>query len=152
MAKRHKRNREEVLEKKKAKDERRQENLKRDGPKPVPRTIESTREPDDTWVDLQDEEVKEDEAVDQMKDYFSRNREPKVLITTSDNPHTKTIKFCRELKQSLETAEFRWRNRMPVKKMVKGMFFHLFDRFGWSHTIFFYSCRQKKLYPYYYSE
>lgn len=120
MAKRHQRNREEVLEKKKAKDERRKENLKKEGPKPLPKTIESTREPDDTWVDLADDEVKEDEAVDQMGDYFSRKREPKVLITSSDNPHEKTIKFCRELKQSLETAEFRWRNRMPVKKMVKG--------------------------------
>ncbi|XP_074602919.1 ribosome production factor 1 [Brevipalpus obovatus] len=112
-------NQEEVIAKKKAKDERREEKAKSDAPKGIPRTIENTREPDDTWVDPEDEEVKEDESMDPMSGYFERQREPKVLITSSDNPHTKTIKFCRELKQTLETAEFRWRNRMPIKKMVK---------------------------------
>ena len=77
------------------------------------------REPDETMVDPEDEEVKIDESFDEMSAYFRREVEPKILITSSDNPHTKTIKFCRELKQTIPNAEFRWRNRSSVKKMVK---------------------------------
>lgn len=122
-------NKAEVEANRKAKEERRKEREKVGAPKQIPRTIESTREPDDTWVDPEDEEVKEDAALDPMANYFARKREPKVLITTTDNPHTKTIKFCRELKQSLETAEFRWRNRMPIKQMCKGLFLIFFVNF-----------------------
>ncbi|XP_076334036.1 ribosome production factor 1 [Tachypleus tridentatus] len=88
-------------------------------PKKVPRTIENTREPDDTMVDPQDEEVQFDEATDEMATYFNRGYIPKVLVTSSDNPHTRTIRFCREFKQTIPNAEFRWRNRTSVKKMVK---------------------------------
>lgn len=88
-------------------------------PKQVPRTIESTRVPDETIVDPEDEEVKMDESLDEMASYFRGEREPKVLITSSDNPHTDTIKFCRELKQTIPGAEFRWRNRSSVKKMCR---------------------------------
>lgn len=85
----------------------------------MPRTIESTREPDETMVEPDDEQVKVDEALDEMSSYFRKETEPKVLITSSDNPHTKTIKFCRELRQTIPNAEFRWRNRSNVKTMVK---------------------------------
>ncbi|XP_054160437.1 ribosome production factor 1-like [Oppia nitens] len=85
----------------------------------VPRTIESTREPDETMVDPNDEDVKEDEEHDEMATYFRKEIEPKILITSSDNPHTKTIKFCRELKQTIPNAEFRFRNRSSIKNMVK---------------------------------
>ncbi|CAN7949921.1 unnamed protein product [Ixodes pacificus] len=88
-------------------------------PKQVPRTIENTREPDDTMVDPEDEEVQLDEAMDEMAAYFRKEYTPKLLITTSDNPHRRTIKFCRELKQSIPDAEFRWRNRSRIKKTVE---------------------------------
>ncbi|KAI1285603.1 Ribosome production factor 1 [Halotydeus destructor] len=88
-------------------------------PKQVPRTIENTREPDVTMVDPEDEEVKEDEAADEFATYFRKEKAPKILITSSDNPHSKTIKFCRELKQTIPNAEFRFRNRSSIKKMLK---------------------------------
>jgi len=56
--------------------------------------------------------------LDEMSAYFRKEYEPKILITTSDNPHTRTIQFCRELKQSIPNAEFRWRNRARVKKVI----------------------------------
>ncbi|KAH8035174.1 hypothetical protein HPB51_004415 [Rhipicephalus microplus] len=56
-------------------------------PKREPRTIENTREPDDTMVQADDEE--------------------------------RTIKFCRELKQSIPNTDFRWRNRSRIKKTVE---------------------------------
>lgn len=88
-------------------------------PKQVPHTIESLRVTDETMVDPDDKEVKLDLSADEMSSYFRGEREPKVLITSSDNPHTETIKFCRELKQTIPGGEFRWRNRSSVKKMCK---------------------------------
>ena len=70
-------------------------------------------------VDPEDEEIRIDESLDEMSAYFRKEVEPKILITSSDNPHTKTIKFCRELKQTIPNSEFRWRNRSSVKKMVR---------------------------------
>jgi ribosome production factor 1 len=64
-------------------------------PKEVPKTIENMREADETTVasaeapeEEQDEEVTWDIANDEFKDYFSKSYEPKILITTGDNPHT----------------------------------------------------------------
>lgn len=53
--------------------------------KEVPRTIESTREYDETMVQEDDEEVEHDEANDEFASYFKRERNPKVLITVSPN-------------------------------------------------------------------
>ena len=64
-------------------------------PKQIPKTIESMRESDETTVvagqdipqEEQDEEVNWDIANDEFKDYFSKSYEPKILITSADNPH-----------------------------------------------------------------
>ena len=60
-------------------------------PKQVPRTIENTREYDATTVDVDDEEVQFDITHDEYESYFSKTYEPKILITSSDNPHTVSI-------------------------------------------------------------
>lgn len=39
-------------------------------------------------VQPEDEEVQFDEMTDEMASYFNKEVEPKVLLTTSDNPHT----------------------------------------------------------------
>jgi hypothetical protein len=61
----------------------------------VPKTIESMREADETTVasgdapeEKQDEEVNWDIANDEFKHYFDKTYEPKVLITSADNPHS----------------------------------------------------------------
>nr|CAG4644960.1 EOG090X09U6 [Leptodora kindtii] len=87
-------------------------------PKQVPRTIENTREHDVTTVDPEDEEVQFDIAHDEYESYFTKTYEPKILITSSDNPHTKTIRFIRELTKMIPNSECRWRKRSSVKKMV----------------------------------
>lgn len=86
-------------------------------PKQVPRTLESTREPDETMVDPEDEEVKFDEATDEMASYFKKEREPKVLLTSSENPHTKTIRFCRELNKVIPNSIYRFRCKTGIKKL-----------------------------------
>jgi hypothetical protein len=52
----------------------------------LPRTLESTREFDETIVNPEDEEVKEDEATDEFAEYFKGNVTPKIFVTTSINP------------------------------------------------------------------
>ena len=91
-------------EKKKDKKKRREERQKLAKalgddapPKLVPKTIESMREADETTVKSsnteEDEEVKWDIGNDEFKDYFSKSCEPKVLITTGDNPHSVSQNF-----------------------------------------------------------
>lgn len=91
--------REKKKEKKKRQEERKKEaealGPENAPPKLVPKTIESMREADETTVasteapdDQQDEEVIWDIANDEFKDYFNKSYEPKILITSCDNPHT----------------------------------------------------------------
>lgn len=89
-------------------------------PKQVPRTIENTREHDITTVDKDDEEVQFDIKHDEYESFFTHSYEPKILITSSDNPHTKTIHFIRELTKIIPNSECRWRHRSSVKKMIQG--------------------------------
>jgi len=117
-------------------------------PKLVPKTIDSMREYDETTVvkakevpdrkpdkdelkdtsventqvvtpDEEDEEVNWDLANDQFKDYFGKTYEPKVLITSADNPHSKTISFVKEMTRVIPNASPFWRKNSSIKKMVK---------------------------------
>ena len=101
--------------------------------KEVPRTIENTREPDETAVvvvaeddadadnkgGLEDEEVEWDISNDEFKDFFAKAYEPKVLITSGDNPHSRTIAFMRELSRIIPNSEPMWRKNASVKKTVR---------------------------------
>jgi len=93
-------------------------------PKLVPKTIDSMREYDETTIggkegDDEDEEVEHDIQNDEFSAYFEKSYEPKVLITCSDNPHSRTIAFIKELTRMIPNSEPRWRNKSSVKKMVK---------------------------------
>lgn len=105
--------------KSKDKKERRQKAKDLGLPKQQPKTIESKREKNEDLVEPEDTEVICDEAVDEMSSYFNKQVEPKILITSSDDPHSKTIKFCRELKHTIPNAEYRLRRKCSIKKMVK---------------------------------
>ncbi|XP_021347947.1 ribosome production factor 1-like [Mizuhopecten yessoensis] len=87
-------------------------------PKQVPKTIESMRIPDETMVNAQDEEVMKDEAQDEMSSYFRRETLPKILITTSDRPSSRTNKFCKELKKSFPNSEIYYRRGLDLKKII----------------------------------
>ena len=93
-------------------------------PKLVPKTIDSMREYDETTVGGKegtnvDEEVEEDITNDEFATYFSKSYVPKVLITCSDNPHSRTIAFIKELSRIIPNSEPKWRNKSSIKKMVK---------------------------------
>ncbi|XP_014662243.1 PREDICTED: ribosome production factor 1-like [Priapulus caudatus] len=87
-------------------------------PKQVPRTIENTREADETMVTQDDEEVQYDEANDELASYFKRESLPKILITTSDRPRTKTNKFVQELKMAIPNSQSKYRRGLDLKKII----------------------------------
>ena len=60
--------------------------LKREADAKRQKTLESTREADDTVVQEGDEEVKADEAMDEFTPYFAGEKEPKLIITTCYHP------------------------------------------------------------------
>ena len=55
-------------------------------PKLEPRTLENTREEDVTVPEPEDEEIQVEEAGDEMATYFGKEKEPRVVITTSELP------------------------------------------------------------------
>ncbi|UXI15732.1 hypothetical protein NH340_JMT01675 [Sarcoptes scabiei] len=87
-------------------------------PKQIPKTIESTRKPNDDSVHPSDEETKIEESLDEFSNYFDKKIVPKILITTSHNPHRKTVKFCRELRNTITNSELRWRRKAHIKKII----------------------------------
>lgn len=93
-----------------------------DEEKKVPRTVENTRIVDETVIDPNNEEIKLDIRNDELESHWDPNaeRNPRVLITSSDNPHARTIQLCRELKTIIPKSEFRFRNRSAIKKIIKG--------------------------------
>jgi ribosome production factor 1 len=92
------------LEKKKDKAEsRRKRQRERDElgesapPKQQPRTLDNTREVDDTIVAPGDEEVLRDEEEDEFAPYFSGARTPKLMVTTKVRPSSKIFELISEL-------------------------------------------------------
>lgn len=57
-------------------------------PRKVPHTLESLREVDPTYVDV--DNPAEDMEVDEFASYFNKTYVPKVLITSSANPNLVT--------------------------------------------------------------
>ncbi|XP_051930594.1 ribosome production factor 1 [Hippocampus zosterae] len=87
-------------------------------PKQVPKTIENQRVHDETTVDPEDEEVAFDEATDEFSAYFNGLTNPKVLITTSDRPRGRTVKFCRQLATVIPNAHVYYRRGLALKRII----------------------------------
>lgn len=92
-------------------------------PKLVPKTLDSMREHEETTVEVEgaeiDEEIVHDLCTDEFSTYFEKTYEPKVLITSCDNPHTRTIAFIKELTRIIPNSECKWRKHTSIKKIVK---------------------------------
>mmetsp|Transcript_36598 Transcript_36598/g.80157 ORF Transcript_36598/g.80157 Transcript_36598/m.80157 type:complete len:337 (+) Transcript_36598:125-1135(+) len=83
----------------------------------VPRTIEAMREPDETIVPPDDEEVEDDEALDEFEKYFSDAQTPKVLLVTQRKPSSKLFDLLKELIHVIPNAFYYPRKDVPFKKM-----------------------------------
>ncbi|KAI8466209.1 MAG: anticodon-binding protein [Monoraphidium minutum] len=88
-------------------------------PRKQQRTIENTREKDVTMVAPGDEEVALDEDDDEFAAHFTRQREPKVLITTCYKPSAIMFAFLSEMMETLPCAEYYKRQGFPLKKIVQ---------------------------------
>uniref|UniRef100_A0A672MU60 Ribosome production factor 1 n=1 Tax=Sinocyclocheilus grahami TaxID=75366 RepID=A0A672MU60_SINGR len=87
-------------------------------PKEVPKTIENQRIYDETTVNPEDEEVAFDEGTDEFSAYFSRLTNPKVLITTSDRPRGRTVRFCEQLATVIPHAHVYYRRGLALKRVI----------------------------------
>ncbi|XP_063795033.1 ribosome production factor 1 [Pseudophryne corroboree] len=87
-------------------------------PKAVPKTIENQRVYDETTVDPEDEEVAYDEATDEFAPYFNRQTTPKILITTSDRPRGRTVKFTEQLSSIIPNSQVYYRRGLALKKVI----------------------------------
>lgn len=108
--------------KKEDKKERKKRKLE-DGPKKNCHTIESLREKDQTTVtnleDSDNEEVRKELEIDEFSEYYSKSYEPKVLITYSDNPCSKTRGFGKELAHIIPNSLATTRHRSSVKNICQ---------------------------------
>jgi len=99
-------------------------------PKLKPRTIESTRENDvtmrteDKRVQAEDEaaeeeEIRLEEATDEMSAFFRRETSPQVVVTTSEKPTSRTVRFGKDLARIIPGGAFFLRKRSAIKSIVK---------------------------------
>ncbi|TRY82608.1 hypothetical protein DNTS_032562 [Danionella cerebrum] len=87
-------------------------------PKEVPKTIDNQRVYDETTVNPEDEEVAYDEGTDEFSAYFNRLTNPKVLITTSDRPRGRTVRFCNQLATVIPHAHVYYRRGLALKRVI----------------------------------
>jgi len=86
------------------------------------RTLENTREKDETIVQPDDTEVVEDEAMDEFSDYFQNKKPPKILITTSPDICTRshdTVNFIKDLVNIIPSSEYRERKSFTLAEIAK---------------------------------
>jgi ribosome production factor 1 len=118
---RHKKFKRDAAAKKKEEKKGRKERKKEPGPKSKGHTIESLREKDQTTVEdlnnSDNEETRKELELDEYDEYFNKIYAPKVLITYSDNPHSKTRGFGKELTRIIPNSIALTRHRSSVKKI-----------------------------------
>lgn len=86
----------------------------------VPKTLENTRELDETVVALDDEEVQADEEQDELASYFQQGVEPKIVVTTSPRASGAMYDFAEEFCTIFPHATFVKRQLgYDIKDIVK---------------------------------
>uniref|UniRef100_A0A0D6QYB8 Brix domain-containing protein n=1 Tax=Araucaria cunninghamii TaxID=56994 RepID=A0A0D6QYB8_ARACU len=85
----------------------------------VPRTIETTREIDETVCRPDDEELFADNAADEFFAHFNRERMPKILITSSRFRSTRGQRLIAELLSVIPNAHYHKRGTYDLKKIVE---------------------------------
>ncbi|KAJ3331362.1 hypothetical protein HDU76_003380 [Blyttiomyces sp. JEL0837] len=85
----------------------------------VPKTIENTREVDETVVEGDDEEVFKSEEIDEFASYFN-GQAPKILVTTSRRANPNTYEFAEEFCTIFPDAQFVKRGpQFEIKRIVE---------------------------------
>ncbi|XP_003388705.2 PREDICTED: ribosome production factor 1-like [Amphimedon queenslandica] len=87
-------------------------------PKPIPKTLESTREPEETTVLADDPEILQDEKTDEFSGYFDRKTSPKILITSFTRAHLRSNLLMRELADCIPNSDMKWRRGSEIKSII----------------------------------
>ncbi|KAJ6850617.1 ribosome production factor 1 [Iris pallida] len=87
--------------------------------KKVPRTIENTREPDETVCRPDDEELFAANDADEFSTILKQETVPKILITTCRFNSTRGPAFIRELLSVIPNAHYFKRGTYELKKIVE---------------------------------
>ncbi|KAJ6955684.1 ribosome production factor 1 [Populus alba x Populus x berolinensis] len=85
----------------------------------IPRTIENTRENDETVCKPDDDELFAGNDADEFSSILKRERTPKILITTSRFNSTRGPAFISELLQVIPNAHYYKRGTYDLKKIVE---------------------------------
>lgn len=88
-------------------------------PKKVPRTIENTREPDETVCKPDDEELFAGNDADEFSAVLKQQAAPKILITTCRFNSTRGPAFIEELLSVIPNAHYFKRGTYELKKIVE---------------------------------
>jgi len=116
----HKNKKEKEKTERKLKRKREAEELGTDAPPPqVPKTLDNTREADDTTVAADDEEVQMDEDEDEFSDYFKRLKEPKIMITTRPKPSGAIYAFIKDIMAMVPNMFYYPRKTYEIRDMQK---------------------------------
>ncbi|KAK9069123.1 hypothetical protein SSX86_013239 [Deinandra increscens subsp. villosa] len=88
-------------------------------PKKIPRTIENTREADETVCRPDDEELFAGNDADEFSSVLNGDRVPKVLMTTSRFHSTRGPALIKDLLTVIPNAEYYKRGTYDLKKIMK---------------------------------
>jgi len=88
-------------------------------PKQVPRTLESSREINETTVQVDDEEVFGDEQDDEFANYYANEKRPKIMITTRPKCSKKLFQFIGDLMQMIPNAFYYPRGNFTVEQIAQ---------------------------------
>lgn len=111
--------RKQIKKKDKEKRARDHEALGADAPpKKVPKTLDNTREADETVVDPADDEITAEQAIDEFAKYFNGDVTPKIIITTNYRPTKRMYEFMRELLKVFPNSYYYERKKYKIKQIV----------------------------------
>lgn len=88
-------------------------------PRQIPRTIENTREVDETVCKPDDDELFAGNDADEFSSIVKSERKPKILITTCRFNSTRGPAFIKELLSVIPNAEYYKRGTYDLKKIVE---------------------------------
>ncbi len=88
-------------------------------PPKTQRTIDNTRAHDETYVDVDDEEIQGEEEMDEFASYFKGKATPKLCLTTSVKPAGPVYSFIRELLYVFPNSFFYPRRHFPITRLVE---------------------------------
>jgi ribosome production factor 1 len=83
--------------------------------KQTPRTLDNTREREETTVTPEDAEVMADEMDDEFAQYFSDEKRPRILLTTRPRPSQQLFSFIQELINLLPQCFYYPRKSYSIK-------------------------------------